>query len=85
MDSDRVDHPHLELAGVVLWPSFLAAALTVGIVFTLVDPQNVHLFGGGESISRPWAYTLGFFLFWLLYSATSLTSVWLHRKNHSQN
>lgn len=71
----------VELFGVVLWPAFLAAACTVGVVFTLVDPANVHPFGSREAVTREMAYTLGFFGFWLLYAATSFASVWLHEKN----
>jgi hypothetical protein len=71
----------IALLGVVLWPAFLAAAATVGVVFTLIDPANVHPFGSQESVSREMAYTIGFFGFWILYAATSYASVWLHEKN----
>ncbi len=76
-----MNEKRVELLGVVLWPAFLAAAATVGVVFTLVDPEHVHLFGSQESVSREMAYTIGFFGFWVLYAATSYASVWLHDKN----
>ena len=52
----------------VLWPAFLGAALTVGLVFSLIDPLQVewvltHLHGSREA-----AYTAGFILFWTIYS-----------------
>jgi hypothetical protein len=77
--------PKAELFGVVLWPAFLAAALTVGIVFTLIDPESIHLFGSQESVSRQAAYTIGFFGFWVIYAATSFASLWLHLKNTSRS
>lgn len=76
-----MNEKQVELFGVVLWPAFLAAAATIGIVFTLIDPASVHLFGSRETLSREMAYTLGFFGFWFLYAATSYASVWLHDKN----
>jgi glycerol-3-phosphate acyltransferase PlsY len=79
--SNDIDHPRIELFGVIFWPAFLAATITVGIVFTLIDPENIHLFGSSETVSRQVAYTVGFFAFWALYSLACLTSVWLHRKN----
>ncbi len=67
--------------GVVLWPAFLAAGVTVGVVFTLIDPENIHLFGSRESVSRQSAYSVGFFCFWFLYAFTAAASIWLHEKN----
>jgi hypothetical protein len=73
--------PKSEIWGVVLWPAFLAASATVGVLFTLVDPVSIHLFGSREPVSRQTAHSLGFILFWFLYAVTSYTSVWLHRRN----
>jgi hypothetical protein len=85
MQDRGIDHPRVELWGVVLWPAFLAAAVTVGIVFTLIDPESIQLFGSHEGVSREAAYTVGFFAFWALFSLACLTSVWLHRKNAEQS
>lgn len=58
----------------VLWPAFGGAALTVGLVFSMIDPVQiewVHLY---LHDSRQAAYTLGFLMFWALYTmACSLT------------
>ena len=64
--------------GVVLWPSFLAAAVLCGVVFSVVDPSALHGFAQqplGWSDSS--VYTLGFFLFWAVSAAASAISQWL--------
>ncbi len=66
--------------GAVMWPAFLGAALADGIVFTLVDPETVEVFGY-QAISRPAAYTVGFFLFWLVIVAAGSLTLWLHGDN----
>ena len=30
----------------VLWPSFIVAGVAEGIFFTVIDPQELYLFGG---------------------------------------
>lgn len=64
--------------GAALWPAFLGAALADAILFTLIDPETIMLFGMQSGVSRPAAYTVGFFLFWLIMVASSLTTLWLH-------
>ncbi len=78
-----MNEKRVALFGVVLWPAFLAAAATVGVLFTLIDPANVHLFGSKEPLSREMSYTVGFFAFWIIHAATSLAAVWLHDKNRT--
>lgn len=67
--------------GAVLWPAFLGAALTDAMLFTLIDPETIMLFGVHSGVSRPAAYTLGFFGFWLIMIAASATTLWLHGEN----
>ena len=55
----------------VLWPGFVIAIPAVGIVFTLVDPADLHLFGAPLEASRLGAYTVGFLFFWAIGSASS--------------
>ena len=64
--------------GAVLWPAFLGAALADAILFTLIDPETITLFGVHPGVSRPSAYTVGFFVFWILMIAASVTTLWLH-------
>jgi hypothetical protein len=64
--------------GATLWPAFLGAAVGDAILFTLIDPESIALFGVHTDISRPAAYAVGFFVLWLLMIATSATTLWLH-------
>jgi hypothetical protein len=66
--------------GAALWPAFLGAAVGDAILFTFIDPASIMLFGVHPDISRPGAYTVGFFVLWLLMIATSVTTLWLN--NH---
>ena len=54
-------------AGQVLWPAFMGAAMSVGLFFSAIDPLQIELVGLNIVSSRPAAYTLGFFLFWMLF------------------
>ena len=64
--------------GAVLWPAFLGAALADAILFTLIDPETIMLFGVQPGVSRPAAYTVGFFAFWFIMIAASVTTLWLY-------
>ena len=66
-------------AMVVLWPGFVAAAVLELVVFALVDPELLHLPGGGAlSLSRTAVYSLAFFVFWAVATAAAATALWLH-------
>lgn len=67
--------------GALLWPAFLGAALADAVLFTLLDPATITLWGMHPGVSRPGAYTVGFFTFWLLMVAVSVTTLWLHGAN----
>lgn len=55
----------------VLWPSFLMAAVSVGVFFSMIDPQELVFVGLHLADSREAAYTVGFFLFWVLFALSS--------------
>ena len=61
----------------VLWPSFLAAGIGVGIIFTLVDPQELTILGQPLLGSRLAVYTLGFFVLWAICAMASALSCFL--------
>jgi hypothetical protein len=63
----------------ILWPGFVMAIPAVGVVFTLVDPADLHAFGAPLDLPRQGAYTLGFLLFWALGSACSALTCLLQR------
>ena len=69
----------------ILWPGFLVAIPAVGIVFTLVDPADLHAFGAPLGLSRLGAYSLGFLLFWALGAACSALTVLLQRSPFEVN
>lgn len=57
----------------IAWPAFLTAAILEMLVFALVDPEDLRLFGQPLPLSREGVYTLGFFAFW----AVSAGACWL--------
>jgi hypothetical protein len=61
---------------IILWPSFLMAGISVGVVFSLVDPESLTIPGNNVELSNVVIYTLGFFIFWLLGAlASGLTAL----------
>jgi len=54
----------------ILWPSFLMAGLTSAIVFALIDPLDVYVFGYFQA-DRQVVYTVSFFLFWCTAALSS--------------
>ena len=64
---------------IVLWPSFLVAGIAEILFFTLVDPQTLYLLGQPVDYPRVATYSIGFFAFWLLCAASSLTTLFFQR------
>ena len=63
----------------ILWPPFLIAGVAAALFFPLLDPlqllyQQEPVFG-----SRLAAYTVGFFLFWLLGIGSSALTCYFQR------
>ena len=59
----------------VLWLSFLMAGIACGVFFSTIDPLELRYCVSFPEVSRTGAYTIGFFLFWLLTAASSLLAV----------
>lgn len=59
------------LAMVVLWPSFLAAAMAEGLFFSLFSPDALW------PIQPHAVYTIGFFFFWCLCALASMLTYYL--------
>lgn len=55
----------------VLWPAFLMAVVAEGVFFSLIDPRELGIVGTRLADSREAAYTIGFFVFWLLFACSS--------------
>jgi hypothetical protein len=71
--------------GWILWPAFLVAGVADGIVFSLFDPQEMHLFGEPLELSRIGVYSIGFFLFWAFGAASSALTCLLQRSPFEVN
>lgn len=65
---------------IVGWPAFLVAGLLEMVVFAMVDPSDLHTFGGGRIDLSPQAvYTLAFFVFWAATSVAGALTLMLAR------
>lgn len=69
----------------ILWPGFMMAIPGVGLVFTAVDPADLHAFGAPLELSRLGAYTVGFIFLWVLGSLCSALTVLLQRSPYELN
>ena len=56
----------------ILWLSFLMAGVATGFFFSMIDPLELYYCIDFPEVSRTGAYSIGFFLFWLLTSASGL-------------
>ena len=65
----------------VLWPAFLMSVVAVGVFFSMIDPQELDVVGLHLADSREAAYTVGFFLFWALFSLSSGLTWWLAKSD----
>jgi hypothetical protein len=52
----------------VVWPAFVGSAITVGLLFSLIDPLQIEWVHVHLNDSREASYTLGFLLLWILYT-----------------
>lgn len=69
----RVNPSRLIMA--IVWPAFLMAAVSCGLLFTMIDPLDLIIFGEKFSLSSQAGYTLGFIIFWLLGCVASTITV----------
>ena len=76
----RSDIPTTQRIIAVLWPSFLTAGIATVLFFTSFNPEEISLcMGADKPISNVGAYTIGFFLFWLLTSSTCALTCYFQR------
>lgn len=69
----------------VLWPSFLVAGLAEIVFFTVVDPQELYLFGKPVYFSAIATYSIGFFGFWIVCAGSSLATLFFQRTANQIN
>ena len=63
------------LAMTVAWPAFLMAGVLEMLVFSLVDPAQLHWFGGAPvELSATTVYSLAFFVFLVVIALASMLS-----------
>jgi hypothetical protein len=58
-----------------LWLSFLMAGIATGVFFSAIDPMELKYCVEFPEVSRTAAYSIGFFLFWLLTASSCLLTV----------
>jgi hypothetical protein len=74
----------LRIVLTILWPSFLAAGIGVGIVFTLLDPVELTVMGDHIRVSRTAVYSIGFFVMWAITAAASAMTCYLLSSQQSR-
>lgn len=55
----------------IAWPAFLVAAVLEMMVFAVLDPETLSLFGERVGWSRYAVYTVTFFIFWFMLMVSS--------------
>lgn len=73
------DIPVIQRVIAVLWPSFITSGIATGLFFTVFDPADLVTLSGRLEVSRMGAYSIGFFLFWLLTSSTCALTCYFQR------
>ncbi|MFZ4536746.1 hypothetical protein [Propionivibrio sp.] len=56
----------------VLWPAFIAAGIAEVVFFTVIDPKQLYLLGQPVELSAITTYSIGFLMFWLICTGSSL-------------
>lgn len=65
------------IALTILWPSFVMAGVLEALVFSIVDPRELHFEHFGVEPSRQAVYTLAFLVFWAVLSTSGAISALL--------
>jgi hypothetical protein len=69
-----------QAVAVVVWISFLVAAVGTMLFFALFDPVELSgIFDEDLEIGRETGYAAGFFFFWFLSAVCSAVTAWLVR------
>lgn len=74
---ESLEPGRIKFWGLVVWPAFLAASLLEALVFSMVDPGELHWPGFLFQATRQGVYTMAFFAFWLIVMACSSLVLWL--------
>ena len=82
---ELAQRPVVQCWVLITWPAFLAACLLEALVFSMVDPAEVHWLGHRLEASRQAVYTAAFFCFWLIAIASNILVLWLQKPARSVN
>lgn len=69
----------------VAWPAFLVAGVLEMMVFAVLDPQSLSLFGETVNWSREAIYSVTFLIFWLMLMLSSALTLMLARPARDVN
>lgn len=69
----------------VMWPAFLVAGVLEMMVFAVLDPQTLTLFGEQVDWSREAIYTVTFFIFWFMLMVSGGLTLLLARPARDVN
>ncbi len=69
----------------IAWPAFMVAAVLEMMVFAVLDPQTLSLFGQQVDWPREAIYTITFFIFWGMLMLSSALTLLLARPAGSIN
>ncbi len=71
---------------VVVWISFLSAAIGTMLFFAFIDPvELIHIYDVNIEVGRQAGYAIGFFFFWVLTAFCSAVTAWLVRTAPARN
>jgi hypothetical protein len=77
------ERPLARFMMIVLWPAFLMAVAASGVLFSLVDPHELHAVGKYLPEHSDAACTIGFLMLWALFAANgALTWSLMRRQTH---
>ncbi len=82
MKHRNTKHPLLA----IVWPAFLAASVLEALVFAVVDPHDLHWFGG---VALGWSaqsiYSVSFLIFWAAISTSAAMTTLLMTESDELN
>lgn len=74
-----ISTPRIQRIIAILWPSFLTAGVATILFFTAFDPYHMLADTQFEELSRIGAYTVGFFLFWVLTASSCMLTCYFQQ------
>jgi hypothetical protein len=73
--------PRIQQAISVLWPSFIVAIVATGIFFSAFNPRDLVPYNLDIDISPLAAYSVGFFIFWIIAAVSSYGTLYFTISN----